>query len=88
MLSKLFKGELSLAATFWKFGVLGLIVLNFAVRIFGHLLNGHLQGRTIYNFFFYPFYIVKAEYFIDFVLRFELVDPGFLFLEHYVGGLA
>lgn len=55
MLSKLFKGELSLAETFWKFGVLGLIALNFAVRIFGHLLNGHLQGRSIYNFFFHHF---------------------------------
>ena len=55
MLSKLFKGELSLAATFWKFGILGLVIINFAVRIFGHLLNGHLQGRSIYNFFFHYF---------------------------------
>ncbi len=55
MLSKLFKGELSLGATFWKFGIFGLIILKLAVRVFGHLLNGHLQGRTIYNFFFYHF---------------------------------
>ncbi len=55
MLSKLFKGELSLGATFWKFGILGLIILKLAVQGFGYLLNGHLQGRTIYNFFFYHF---------------------------------
>ena len=55
MLSKLFKGELSLGATFWKFGILGLIILKMAVQGFGYLLNGHLQGRTIYNFFFYHF---------------------------------
>lgn len=55
MLSKLFKGELSLAETFWKFGVLGLIILKLAVQGFGYLLNQHLQGRTIYNFFFYHF---------------------------------
>lgn len=55
MLSKLFKGELSLGETFWKFGILGLVVLNLAAKGFGYLLNGHLQGRTIYNFFFYHF---------------------------------
>ena len=55
MLAKLFKGELSLAETFWKFGVGGLIVLKLAVQGFGFLLNQHLQGRTIYNFFFYHF---------------------------------
>ena len=64
MLSKLFKGELSLAATFWKFGVLPLIIMRYAVVIFGNLLGGYLQGRSIFNFFlhnFHPIYSSKLS---------------------------
>ena len=32
MFAKLFKGELSLGATFWKFGVLMLIILHYALK--------------------------------------------------------
>ena len=51
MLSKLFKGELSLKATFWKFGILGVIILKLAVRIIGSLLAGHIKGVSIVEFF-------------------------------------
>ena len=58
MLTKLFKGELSLGATFWKFGVLGLIILHFALKMFASLLGGYLKGRTIYDFFMHHFHFV------------------------------
>lgn len=61
MLEKLFKGELSLGATFWKFGVLGLIILHFALKTFAGLLAGYLKGRTIYDFFMHHFHIVYTS---------------------------
>ena len=61
MLTKLFKGELSLGATFWKFGILGLIILHFALRMFASLLATHLKGRTIYDFFMHHFHIVYTS---------------------------
>ena len=60
MFAKLFKGELSLGATFWKFGVLGLLILNIFVRIFGRLLAGHLQGRSINEYFFHHFHMITS----------------------------
>lgn len=61
MLAKLFKGELSLGATFWKFGVLGLIILHYALKMFASLLAAHLKGRTIYDFFLHHFHIVYTS---------------------------
>lgn len=64
MLSKLFKGELSLKVTFWKFGVLGLIILSLAVKIFGALLLGHIKGVSIIEFYtryFHPIYSSKLS---------------------------
>ena len=64
MLSKLFKGELPLGATFWKFGILGLIILKLAVSLFGKLLLGYLKGGSILVFFtryFHPIYSSKLS---------------------------
>ncbi len=61
MLSKLFNGELSLAATFWKWGVLGLVVLKLCVRTFGSLLGTYLQGDSIYKYFFYRFNFITSS---------------------------
>ena len=61
MLAKLFKGELSLGETFWKYGIIGLIVLKYITKFFGHLLDVFLQGRTIYNFFFYHFNPISSS---------------------------
>ena len=61
MLAKLFKGELSLGATFWKFGVLGLIILHYVLKIFASFLAAHLKGRTIYDFFMHHFHFVYTS---------------------------
>ncbi len=61
MLAKLFKGELSLAATFWKFGVLGLIVIRLAVKLFERLLSGYIPTGSIYNFFMYHFHPIYSS---------------------------
>ncbi len=61
MLAKLFKGELSLGATFWKFGILGLIILSYGLKMFASLLSAHLKGRTIYDFFMHHFHIVYTS---------------------------
>lgn len=64
MFSKLVSGELSLAATFWKFGILGLLINKLAIKIFGIMLAGHLKGVTIADFFlhhFHPLYTSKLS---------------------------
>ena len=60
MFKKLFDGDLSLGATFWKFGVLGMIILHYALKMFASLLSSHLHGRTIYDFFMYHFHFVNT----------------------------
>lgn len=57
MIKKLIAGELSLGDTFWKFGVLGMIIVMFVVRLFGSLLAGKLKGVSIslyYSKYFNP----------------------------------
>ena len=61
MLTKLFKGELSLGATFWKYGVLGLIILYYALKMFASFLASYLKGRTIYDFFMHHFHFVYTS---------------------------
>ena len=61
MLAKLFKGELSLGATFRKFGIFGLVILHYALKMFASLLASHLKGRTIYDFFMHHFHIVYTS---------------------------
>ena len=61
MWSKLFKGELSLATTFWKFGILGLVILHYALKMTASLLGQYLKGRSIYDFFMHHFHIVYTS---------------------------
>ena len=61
MWAKLFKGELSLGATFWKFGILGLAILHYIFIFFGSMLNSYLKGRTIYDFFMHHFHFVYSS---------------------------
>lgn len=61
MLVKLFKGELSLGSTFWKFGILGLIILHYTLKMFASLLRSHLDQKTIYEFFMHHFHIVYSS---------------------------
>ena len=60
MIRKLFNGELSLGATFWKYGILGLIILHYAFKMFASLLTSYLGGHTIFNFFMYHFHFVNS----------------------------
>ena len=60
MFSKLFKGDLSLGETFWKFGIFGLIILNLAVKLFGYLLGSYLQGHSIKDYFLHNFHMVNS----------------------------
>lgn len=60
MFSKLFKGEFSLGETFWKFGILGIGIINILIMFFGKMLAGHLQGRTINDFFLHHFHVINS----------------------------
>ena len=57
MIKKLIAGELSLSDTFWKFGILGMTLVIFLVRMFGSFLAGKLRGvslATYYSKYFNP----------------------------------
>ena len=60
MFGKAFKGELGLAETFWKFGVLGIFIYSVLVKFFANMLNGVLKGRTVYDFFTRNFHFVYS----------------------------
>ena len=61
MFAKLFKGELSLGATFWKFGILGLIILHYALKMFDSLLSSYLKGKTMLYFFLNEFHFIYTS---------------------------
>ncbi len=64
MLSKLIKGELELKTTFWKYGILGLILLKLAVTFSHKLLSSYLNGNTLLVYFtkyFHPIYSPKLS---------------------------
>lgn len=51
MYSKLINGEYGLKDTFWKFGVAGIIGLNFIVKLFGFFLAKKLAGISIVQYY-------------------------------------
>ncbi len=51
MLKKLFNGEFSLRATFWKYGVLGLTILYYAYKMLKSLAGYYGIGTNWLNFF-------------------------------------
>lgn len=58
MYKKLIGGELSLKDTFWKFGIMGILLMLFVVKVFGSLLAPKLGGISIlryYTTYFNPF---------------------------------
>ena len=63
MLAKLFKGEISLGATFWKYGVLVLIILHYALKMFASFLSSYLKGKSITQFFLTGFHFVYTSKF-------------------------
>ena len=61
MFGKAFKGELGLASTFWKFGILGISLYYVFVVFFARMLGSHLQGCTVYDFFTRNFHFVYSD---------------------------
>lgn len=61
MLKKLMAGEFSLSDTFWKFGVLGLIIVVFVVRFFGSILAQKLAGISLWLYFTRYFHPLKMN---------------------------
>ena len=61
MLKKLMAGEFSLSDTFWKFGVLGLDIVDFVVRFFGSMLAQKLAGISLWLYFTRYFHPLKMN---------------------------
>ena len=61
MLKKLMAGEFSLSDTFWKFGVLGLVIVVFVVRFFGSMLAQKLAGISLWLYFTRYFHPLKMN---------------------------
>lgn len=58
MYKKLIGGEIGLKDTFWKFGIMGMLLILFVVKVFGSLLAPKLAGISIlryYTTYFNPF---------------------------------
>ena len=54
MFKKLMDGDIDLASSFWKFGVLGLPIITFLSRFFGKMLIHKLKGYTILSYYVSP----------------------------------
>ena len=61
MFKKLFNGELSLGATFWKYGVFVIVILHYALKLFASLLGEYLKGRSIVYFFLNNFHFIHSS---------------------------
>lgn len=72
MLKKLIAGELSLADTFWKFGVMGMCVCLFIIRFISGILAGKLHGVSIFTYF--------SKYFSFFNMNTSIVLLSFIYL--------
>lgn len=55
MLKEFMSGEASLKDTFWKFGILGLLIFMAAIRIFGRLLAAQTMGVSIVQYYMHHF---------------------------------
>lgn len=78
MFKKLIAGELSLGATFWKFGVLGLLTINIVTKIFGVMLARKLQGYNILEFYVTAFKKLTLEASTGILTVLYLSSMGFL----------
>ena len=61
MFKKLMHGEYSLAASFWKFGVLGLLVGYIVLYVIERLLYANLGGITLLRFYTNNFSILHLN---------------------------
>ncbi len=83
MFKKLIDGELSLKDTFWKFGVLGLLVVHLFVKIFGTMLYNKLRGLTILAYYTTRKYGLETSTVILTILYFS----SLCFLLFYSGSM-
>lgn len=83
MFKKLIDGELSLKDTFWKFGVLGLLVIHLFVKIFGTMLYNKLRGLTILAYYTTRKYGLETSTVILTILYFS----SLCFLLFYSGSM-
>ncbi len=61
MYQKLVNGEFGLKETFWKFGVLGIIITDFIVKAFGGFLAKKLAGISILTYYTKYFNPLKMD---------------------------
>lgn len=47
MLKKLFNGEYPLRATFWKFGIFGMVILYYAYKMLKSLAGNNINGYNL-----------------------------------------
>ena len=89
MFKKMVAGELSMSETFWKFGVLLLLVLTFITKVFEKLFYMYSGGYDLLSFFRYKFTIVGSNQMpLLWALCYTSALMGLLFyVINYIGGL-
>ena len=61
MIKKLMDGEFSLKETFWKFGILGILVLSFSVRFFEYLLDKRIHNVGLADYYLHYFSPIRPD---------------------------
>jgi len=89
MFKKMIAGELSMSETFWKFGVLFLLLLTFIAKIFEKLLYRYSGGYNLWSFFKYKFSVVGNNQMpLLWALCYASVIVGLLYYSiNYIGGI-
>lgn len=49
MLKKLFNGEYPLRATFWKFGIFGMVILYYTYKLLKSLAGNNINGYNLWH---------------------------------------
>lgn len=61
MFKKMVAGELSLSTTFWKYGVLFLLILTFITKFFEKLLHRQTGCADLWYFFRHHFNLFRSD---------------------------
>ncbi|MDD4556401.1 MAG: hypothetical protein PHE89_03625 [Alphaproteobacteria bacterium] len=88
MLKKLIEGKLSLGETFWKFGVLGLTIVNVISVISGKLLSAKLGSVSIVDFYTKYFHPLRIDNSVIVVTVFNIASLVALVLYSFIILLA
>ncbi len=89
MFKKMVAGELSLGTTFWKYGVLFLLLLTFTTKFFEKLLHRQTGTTDLWYFFSHHFNIFKSDQMITlWTLCYISAAIGtFYYAINFTGGL-